>query len=205
MGLRNAKKAKVRDDILKAARKLFFTQGYRPATMEAIAEMAGVAVGTVYNYFESKSAVLLAVTAKDTAAALSGSSGLPDRASGLEMLRSYLGTFMESLSTYPEELLSELVRKTFGAAGVPSRSGTPNDSSTLVQGLESLIGRMAREGKLRKDLDGTAGSMLVYGIVMTTLMKYAQDRGMTPDRMMDWLDEMLETAYTGLGPKGGIS
>lgn len=205
VGLRDTKKARVRDDILKTARELFFTQGYRPTTMEAIAGRAGVAVGTVYNYFESKSAVLLAVTAKDTATALSGRSGLSDRASGMEILRDYLDTFMESLSTYPEKLLGELVRKTFGVAGVPSRSGTPNNSPTLVHGLESLIGRLVREGKLREDLDGRAASLVVYGIVMTTLMKYAQDRQMTPDRMMNSLDEMLESAYRGFAPNGDKS
>lgn len=199
MGLRNKKKARARDDILKAARELFFTQGYRSATMEAIAGRAGVAVGTVYNYFESKSAVLLAVTAQDTDTALSGRKVLPGRASGMEILRDYLGTFMESLSRYPEKLLGELVSKSFG---VPSRSGASNHSPNLVHGLESLTGRLISEGKLREDLDSRAASMVIYGIVMTTLMKYAQDRRMTPEGMMDSLDEMLEAAYRGFAPKG---
>ncbi|MFO8184536.1 MAG: helix-turn-helix domain-containing protein [Candidatus Aegiribacteria sp.] len=205
MGLRETKKTKVHDAILNAARELFFTLGYRSTAIEAIADRAGVAVGTVYNYFESKSAVLLAITAKDTAAALSGQSGLPHRASGLEILREYLNTFMESLSRYPEKLLGELVRKTFGATGAPSGGNIPDDRPTLLHGLESLIGRLAREGKLREDLDVRVASLVVYGIVMTTLMKYAEDRRMTADRMMDSLDEMLEAAYIGLGPKGGVS
>lgn len=205
MGLRETKKTRIHDAILKAARELFFTLGYRPTTIEAIADRAGVAVGTVYNYFESKSAVLLAITAKDTAATLSGQSGLPDSASGLEILRNYLNTFMESLSRYPEKLLGELVRKTFGVTGVPFGENIHDDRPNLLHGLESLIGRLTLEGKLREDLDSRVASLVVYGIVMTTLMKYAEDRRMTADRMMDSMDETLEAAYRGLGPKGGVS
>jgi TetR/AcrR family transcriptional regulator of autoinduction and epiphytic fitness len=44
--------------IIEAARKLFITRGYSGATMEAIAQDAGVAVETVYASFGSKSAIL---------------------------------------------------------------------------------------------------------------------------------------------------
>ena len=43
-----------RDEILDAAHRVFASQGFRDATVDHIAEAAGVAKGTVYLYFKSK-------------------------------------------------------------------------------------------------------------------------------------------------------
>jgi AcrR family transcriptional regulator len=47
-------------EILDAARKVFARKGFENATMDEIAEAAGVAKGTVYLYFQSKRDVYLA-------------------------------------------------------------------------------------------------------------------------------------------------
>jgi len=43
-----------KDDILKAALKLFVEQGEQSTSMKWIAEEAGCGIGTMYNYFKSK-------------------------------------------------------------------------------------------------------------------------------------------------------
>jgi AcrR family transcriptional regulator len=50
-----------RQAILTAARELFASQGYEETTIAEIARAAGVAVGTVYLYFQNKHDVLLDV------------------------------------------------------------------------------------------------------------------------------------------------
>jgi len=47
-----------REDILKAAREVFKQNGYERAHVAEIAQIAGVAKGTVYLYFKSKQAML---------------------------------------------------------------------------------------------------------------------------------------------------
>jgi len=47
-----------REDILKAAREVFKQRGYEKAHVAEIAQLAGMAKGTVYLYFESKQAIL---------------------------------------------------------------------------------------------------------------------------------------------------
>ena len=49
---------KRREDILKAAREAFKQSGYEKAHVAEIAQLAGVAKGTVYLYFKSKQAML---------------------------------------------------------------------------------------------------------------------------------------------------
>jgi AcrR family transcriptional regulator len=50
-----------RDHILDAAIKIFDAEGFRGATIHTIAKAAGVSDGTVYNVFENKEDILLAV------------------------------------------------------------------------------------------------------------------------------------------------
>ena len=57
-GRREREKARRREDILQAAREVFFSDGVRQATIDDVAAHAEVSKGTVYLYFESKEAIL---------------------------------------------------------------------------------------------------------------------------------------------------
>ncbi|MCD4651056.1 MAG: TetR/AcrR family transcriptional regulator [Candidatus Cloacimonetes bacterium] len=54
------KKKKI-NAIISAAEKIFFEKGFHRATIEEIAALAGMAKGTIYNYFSSKSELCLAI------------------------------------------------------------------------------------------------------------------------------------------------
>jgi AcrR family transcriptional regulator len=60
-GLREKQKATRERRIVDAAECLFRQRGYTQTKIEDVASEAGVAVGTVYNYFENKSNLLLAL------------------------------------------------------------------------------------------------------------------------------------------------
>jgi AcrR family transcriptional regulator len=62
-GLREEKKLDRRQRIAEAARSLFEKKGFEAATMEMIAEKAGLGVGTLYNYYPSKADLLLGIIA----------------------------------------------------------------------------------------------------------------------------------------------
>lgn len=57
-------------EILDAARKVFARKGFNNATVDEIAEAAGVAKGTVYLYFESKREIYLEALRQGFAAAM---------------------------------------------------------------------------------------------------------------------------------------
>lgn len=59
--VRAARREAYRLAILEAARSLFEAQGFRAITMADIAKAAGVAKGTLYNYFDSKEEVFAAL------------------------------------------------------------------------------------------------------------------------------------------------
>jgi AcrR family transcriptional regulator len=57
-------KIATRERIVRAAAKLFARQGYDNATTRDIAAKAGIATGTLFNYFESKEAIVAALIAE---------------------------------------------------------------------------------------------------------------------------------------------
>ena len=50
-----------RNQILDAATKVFAEKGFHPTTIKDIAREAGIADGTIYNYFENKTALILGI------------------------------------------------------------------------------------------------------------------------------------------------
>src|SRR5215217_8504245 len=60
-GVRELLAAARRGQILEAARRVFAERGFRRATTREVARAAGVSEGTIYNYFEDKDALLMAI------------------------------------------------------------------------------------------------------------------------------------------------
>src|SRR5947209_20545439 len=50
-----------RNQILDAATKVFAKKGFHPTTIKDIAKEAGIADGTIYNYFENKMSLMLGI------------------------------------------------------------------------------------------------------------------------------------------------
>ncbi|MBJ7348434.1 MAG: TetR/AcrR family transcriptional regulator [Thermoleophilaceae bacterium] len=81
-GLREQRKARNREEIMEAAREVFFEIGFSDATVRDIVRRSKLSPGTFYNYFKDKEAVFQALFAKaavDLRAELStGRSGADD-------------------------------------------------------------------------------------------------------------------------------
>jgi AcrR family transcriptional regulator len=82
------------EQILDAAAQVFLDRGLVQATMADVAEAAGVAKGTIYLYFDSKSALLTALRTRYIGQWLAQSGRLdasPGRGGHTAQLRSFLG------------------------------------------------------------------------------------------------------------------
>jgi len=60
-GVRDLVVAARREQILEAATRVFAEKGFRRATTREVAREAGVSEGTIYNYFQDKDTLLLAI------------------------------------------------------------------------------------------------------------------------------------------------
>jgi len=62
---REKEKENKRNNILRAARKLFFDRGFKSVTVDSIAAKAGVSKGSIYLYFDSKEEIYAQVLVTD--------------------------------------------------------------------------------------------------------------------------------------------
>ncbi|WP_340117744.1 TetR/AcrR family transcriptional regulator [Pelagibius sp. 7325] len=75
-GLREKQKADRDQRILKAATRLFRDAGYDSTKIETIAAKAKVSIGTVYNYYENKGDLLVAIVSMEVNEVLRAGAGL---------------------------------------------------------------------------------------------------------------------------------
>jgi len=88
-GLRERKKAKLRQSVQREAFRLFETQGYPATTVEQIAEAAEISTTTFYRYYSSKEDLVLSGSAEpveDPAAVRADLAGSDDPAETLRVL-----------------------------------------------------------------------------------------------------------------------
>jgi AcrR family transcriptional regulator len=81
-GLREKQKALRHDRILEAAARLFREHGYEHVKMEAIAAEAEVATGTIYNYYQNKGDLLVAIVSLEVEEVLRGGEAVIARPQG---------------------------------------------------------------------------------------------------------------------------
>ncbi|HET8725199.1 MAG TPA: TetR/AcrR family transcriptional regulator [Anaeromyxobacteraceae bacterium] len=146
--------------MLEAAERVFVEGGAEAARMEVIAERAGVAVGTLYNHFESRDDLLGAIVESHRAALLERL----DRALGQsrarpfdEALGAFLHAFFEHLSEH-RPLLARLVQEE--GSGIGSRGKGPLLDEVTGR-VESLLRRGRAQGALRTDPSGLQSFLLV--------------------------------------------
>jgi AcrR family transcriptional regulator len=92
MGLREQKKEQTRRRISEVALRLFDERGYDAVTVNEIAEAAGVAKVTLFNYFPTKECLVLDAVKDDTAAVVKGRE---DGQSPLDALRAHYRSMAE--------------------------------------------------------------------------------------------------------------
>lgn len=175
--LRDRLREVVHDEILVAAEEEFARQGLHKARMENIASRAGVAVGTLYNHFQDRDALLTALldarraelcTRLDDALEGSAKAGFP------EQLTAYFTALLEHFNAHRPFLSILLQNEQAGCAGknVPVASPSPT-MREVYKRADLLVKRGVAEKVLRKDsaelfptfLMGIVRSVLIYDVL----------------------------------------
>jgi len=105
------------DLIRGAATRVFARKGFHAARAEEIAEEAGIAVGTIYNYFDSKAQILLAIFEREFDEEIGlyeslARSGMPIPERFREILRAHFARLADS-----RDLAVVLVRERYNGSG----------------------------------------------------------------------------------------
>ena len=166
---RETKKEITRQKLIEAATTEFAETGYARANVTRISERAGFGKGTVYNYFESKYELLLAVVEHAMELLLeemeSETAGLDDP---VEKIKQALRIDFEFMRR--NEALSKVILRE-GFAADPKRQrefllALAPASTFFIELLE----RGKSEGRFRSDIDSVWTAMLADGMVAYLLL-----------------------------------
>lgn len=186
------KKRKREARILKAASHLFTRQGYNETSIEAIAQRADVAVGTVYNYFQGKPALLKHVLASGRSESLRVSAALaadpPD--DPVAAVSELLIAQMRGANRHNKELW-RVIHAT--AALEPAEFGLDYVmvKEQFKDHITILLGTLRDRGRLRADVDIDAAAKSIKYIASEVFRRYVIDDETTLEAAIDELKSMM--------------
>ena len=198
-GLREKKKQQTRETIVAQAGRLFGSHGFHTTTMDEIATAAGVSTGTLYNYFGTKSTVLLAHLESRVSDMMdAGSALLADPpADVIRAVQTLTQLYLDRFIGLERELLGEVI-----AASFENRSDLLPElirlDELLLHQLEALLGHFAEQGALADGIEVTDASIAIYGLFATQLIMYVSVDGTPAAALRRSLARQIEFLFTGL-------
>lgn len=202
-GLRERQKAGRRRQILAAAQDLFRRDGFDETPIEAIAEQAEVAAGTVYNHFQSKGDLLLALVAQD---------GEEVRAAGRDIIagppRDPVAAVRRLLEHYVDHSLVHLSKEMWcnAMATALTQADSPfgRGYAELDRKLATQVGDLLRvlqgRGQIDRGIDCRVAGDLLFALCNSLFMAFVAQREMTLAALKREMARQIRVVFTGLLP-----
>jgi len=198
-GLRERKKQQTRDRLVAEAGRLFAEGGFRATTMEDIAGAAGVSVGTLYNYFGTKTIVLLAHVDAQVGEMMDSGRGVLDDPPGDSMraVQTLVRIYVDRFISMERDVLRELFAAGFGPVPEVLPELIRLDD-LLIDQLGELLEGFTAPGGLAPGIDVAEAVVLLYSLLVTQLIMYVSLDGRGPDSLRRAVDRQIEIAFSGL-------
>jgi AcrR family transcriptional regulator len=178
-------------EILEAARRVFARKGFSGATMDDIAEAAGVAKGTLYLYFPSKRKVYLAALKRGFIRLIEETERNVEAApTAAEKIRAFITTRIRDAEE--NRNFVRIYHAEFGNTGPPHLDKELRSLYLRqAQTLETVLREAAVEGQIRP-IRADAAAVIVYemtrGLVMQRLLGWSTA---TAEQDIDFLFELI--------------
>ena len=205
-GLRDRQKHERESRIAKAAEKLFARKGYADVAMEDVAARAGLAVGTIYNYFPSKSALLLAIVRRGTESLLvRGRKILDDPPrDAVAAACAFTEIFLEDFTRDDRRLWRELFGAAIADPSVVGRRLFEGDAQLVLQ-LASLLEHYRTCGDLASNLEPIPAATVLYSVCFTSMTAYLMNDAISAEMVRNEIRRGTAIAMRGLFPRAGAS
>src|ERR1700720_4657236 len=149
--------------IIAAARRLFDRKGYANTAVEEIADRAGVAVGTLYNYFPSKDELLLTILRRETDALIGAGERVlqnPPKELG-DAVSAIASLFIDSITSDERGLWREVLA---AAMSSPEKMRTRLFDLDLrfIAQFATLVDHFKNQNVVASDVDSIQAAGLFY-------------------------------------------
>jgi AcrR family transcriptional regulator len=206
VGLRERQKRERRERILKAARELFERRGQTPSMIPDVAARAGLAVGTIYNYFPTKDDLLISIMKRESdrvrkigAAVVKGP--LPEP---VEAFIRIADVYVDGVIADGRRLWREALIAAFSK---PETIGWRlfELDMVLISQFQALIIKLKSAGKLHNGVDPFQGATLIYAVCLTWGMAFITSKRVAPQTMRVGVRTGIRLAINGLLPRSNLT
>lgn len=169
---RKLNKKERRQKILEISDEMFSSQGYEKTSISAIAKKAGLGVGTVYNYFDSKDAIFSAVYGRKFGVdqVLDISKIEIDQASPLKPVIDYIDSFEKILNKIPKWLFKQLIR--VGVKNDKLMKTFISYDLKMIDDMEKIITKIKNNGYLSEQVNPKILAEMVYSVYAYDFILY---------------------------------
>ena len=184
-------KSATRRRILEVAQKHFAQHGFEVATTRDLAQAAGIAAGTLFNYFPTKEAIVEALI-RD-AYVRASESGMPEEIDGesslAEELFAHVAALLRRLKPF-RKYLPAVLESSLSPA-VDHSNGEPSLRAIHLEAVGAILSRH------NSDAAGSAMALQLYWTLYTGVLAFwANDSSPKQENTLALLDESM-TMFTG--------
>lgn len=197
-----------RKALLEIALDEFANNDYNTASVSKIVEKAGIAKGSVYQYFEDKQDLflyLLDYANQEMMSAIQGTPPPDSNADFFETLRWQMSVTVQAAMKYPVH--SKLARRAYSSP-LPFHDAILEKAKKIRQEhFQAMVARAQASGQLNPGLDPAVVTVMVQGL-MSDLGLFLQSK--FAKRKGDWIslpevsevfDQVIAVLKSGLGAK----
>lgn len=186
-GLRAKQKADRHSRILDAATTLFRENGFDSVKIEAIAAAAEVSIGTIYNYYQNKGDLLVAIVAMEVNEVLATGEQLilkPPR-SAEKAIDSLIGNYIEhSLVYLSKEMWRQAMATAIQQPDSPFGIAYAELDVALARQVFRLIERLQKLGMVEPKADAKSLGELIFNNTNMMFTVFVTSTTMTVDQLI---------------------
>ncbi len=205
MGLRETQKKQRYEKLLDSFGRMLRKKSFDDITMQQLAAASRVSVGTIYNYFEDKDALVMAFVREglkpyfDKAERIAAVPPADARAA----LSALLGFYLEAFISLPKALVTRAIQISMSneLSAMPS-SGFHNH---IIEHILELVENLKKMGSIRTSLNTEAAALVLFGMVADLVYQYSMRPDLDLKELTRRLGSCLEVILDGLDSRTGAT
>ncbi len=196
------KKEEIRKNIIEVSKKYFVEDGYDDTSTSKIAKEVGIAEGTIFNYFKTKSDIFIEVLATDYFD-FDGVDYLKyDIKSGVvEILMTHISKVLSKVTLLPKKVLVELsiILLTKGKKQPSMIKKLADLDFKFIDQMTEIIVDL-QDKKLILECDAKVMSEIIYSSLMVELLLYLYEKDVTKEMLHKKIEEKVNFVLKNYAP-----
>lgn len=186
IGLRAKNKADRRDRILHAATRQFRESGYEATRIEAIAAEAEVSIGTIYNYYENKGDLLVAIVSMEVNEVLDAGQRVIDSAPThvTQAVNTLIATYIDhSLVYLSKDMWRQAMAISTQQPGSPFGRTYAALDRALTKQTCALIAKLRDLGAVRAEVDVRGVGEMIFNNTNMMFIEFVKNETMAINQL----------------------